>query len=38
VIFNEKPGWVKIFGALFILVGIWLAAQQGGKKATSDHQ
>ncbi len=31
-IFNEKPGWVKIFGALFILGGIWLAAQQGGKK------
>jgi drug/metabolite transporter (DMT)-like permease len=32
VIFSEKPGWGKIFGALFILGGIWLAAQQGGKK------
>jgi drug/metabolite transporter (DMT)-like permease len=32
ILFNEKPGWVKIFGALFILTGIWLAAIQGEKK------
>lgn len=35
ILFNEKPGWIKIFGALFILVGIWMAAQQGGKKANA---
>jgi len=26
-IFQEQPGWVKISGALLILVGIWLAAR-----------
>jgi drug/metabolite transporter (DMT)-like permease len=31
IIFSEKPGWIKIFGALFILGGIWLAAQNGKK-------
>ena len=31
IIFSEKPGWLKIFGALFILGGIWLAAQNGKK-------
>lgn len=27
-IFQESPGWVKISGAVLILVGIWLAAKE----------
>ncbi len=27
LIFQEKPGWVKIGGAILILAGIWLAAR-----------
>jgi drug/metabolite transporter (DMT)-like permease len=26
-IFQEQPGWIKVGGALLILVGIWLAAR-----------
>jgi drug/metabolite transporter (DMT)-like permease len=29
-IFQERPGWIKIGGALLILAGIWMAAR--GKK------
>jgi drug/metabolite transporter (DMT)-like permease len=31
-IFQEMPGWLKVFGALLILVGIWLTARSKNKK------
>jgi drug/metabolite transporter (DMT)-like permease len=27
---QQQPGWVKIGGAVLILIGIWLAASAGG--------
>ena len=30
-ILQEQPGWIKIIGAVLILVGIWLAARTGEK-------
>jgi drug/metabolite transporter (DMT)-like permease len=30
-ILQEQPGWVKIIGAVLILVGIWLAARTGAE-------
>jgi drug/metabolite transporter (DMT)-like permease len=32
-ILQEQPGWVKIIGAILILVGIWLAARTGAEKS-----
>jgi drug/metabolite transporter (DMT)-like permease len=31
-ILQESPGWVKLFGAVLILAGIWLAARKGSTK------
>jgi drug/metabolite transporter (DMT)-like permease len=33
-IFQEKPGWMKIGGAVLILAGIWMAARGGEKSPT----
>jgi drug/metabolite transporter (DMT)-like permease len=36
LILQEQPGWVKIIGAVLILVGIWLAARSGSEMGNAD--